>query len=128
MSTIALDRSNGCDTPRVRHLHAVPDATSPIGVRLTRRGKTVILVAAMAIVTLLVIMFGASTAATDLSGPPLQTRTVTVTAGQTLWQVAAAANPNGDIRATVDDIVRINSLPNASSLQMGSQIAVPVYK
>ena len=53
---------------------------------------------------------------------------VRVLPGQTLWQIATEANPNGDIRKTVDDIVRLNSLPNASALQLGSEIAVPVYK
>jgi hypothetical protein len=53
---------------------------------------------------------------------------VRVLAGHTLWKIAADANPDGDIRATVDEIIELNALPNASALQMGSEIAVPVYQ
>lgn len=134
MSTIALDRnstrrsSSDLVTHPVRHLSAVPDLKTAPAVRLTRRGQAVILALALLIIAVLVVMFGPSTSATDHSGTPQQTTMVRVMPGHTLWQIASDANPNGDIRATVDDIVRLNSLPNASALQMGSEIAVPVYK
>ena len=64
----------------------------------------------------------------DLAGAAPETTSVRVLPGHTLWEIAAEANPNGDIRQTVDQIVRLNSLPNASALQMGSDIAVPVYQ
>jgi len=134
MSTIALDRSStsrsSADqvTHPVRHLSAVPDLTPAPVVRLTRRGKAVVLTLALLVIAILVVMFGPSTSATGNAGTPQQTTMVRVLPGHTLWQIASDANPNGDIRATVDDIVRLNSLPNASALQMGSEIAVPVYK
>lgn len=144
MSTIALDRSStrrmshsgtaqgissiDLVTHPARHLSAVPALTPDPVVRLTRRGKVVVMAVALAVVSLLVVMFGSSTVATDQAGTPVRTATVRVLPGHTLWQIASDANPNGDIRATVDDIVRLNSLPNASALQMGSEIAVPVYQ
>lgn len=132
MSTIALDHRQTVRPARearpVRHLSAVPDARSASAVHLTRRGKAVILVASLAVIAMLVVMFGSSTAATDQAGATQATHLVTVMPGHTLWEIAAEANPNGDIRKTVDDIIRLNSLPNASALQMGSEIAVPVYK
>lgn len=97
-------------------------------VRLTRRGKIVVLTLAVLAIGLLAIMFGPSSTASSEAGTPQQTTTVRVLPGHTLWQIAAEANPNGDIRATVDDIVELNALPNASALQMGSDIAVPVYR
>jgi len=96
-------------------------------VRLTRRGKAVILALAIVAISIIAVMLGPSSTATDEAGTPQQTATVRVLPGHTLWQIAAAANPDGDIRATVDEIVKLNSLPNASALQMGSEIAVPVY-
>jgi hypothetical protein len=131
MSTIALDRS--ATRHHVRHLSVVPDLAVPNFraapvLRLTRRGKAVVLTLALLVVSVLVVMFGPSTSATGHAGTPQQTTMVRVLPGHTLWQIASDANPNGDIRATVDDIVRLNSLPNASALQMGSEIAVPVYK
>lgn len=127
MSSIAISRHDHGVRP-VRHLRAVPDAKPAPRVRLTRRGKVVVLAAAVAVVSLLVVMFGSSSVAGDQTGVAPQTTSVRVLPGQTLWQIAAEANPNGDIRKTVDDIVRLNSLPNASALQLGSEIAVPVYK
>ncbi len=82
---------------------------------------------ALAVIAVLVVLFGSSTLAGGDAGVLPQTTTVTVLPGHTLWEIAADANPNGDIRSTVDDILRLNSLPNASALQMGSEIAVPVY-
>lgn len=129
MSTIALDHSRRDRAARpVRHLSAVPEARRASHVRLTRRGKIVVLTVAIAMIALLVVMFGSSAMSSDQSGSPQATTSVTVMPGHTLWQIAADANPTGDIRQTVDDIVRLNSLPNASALQMGTEIAVPVYK
>ena len=127
MSTIAIGRHDHEIRP-VRHLRAVPDTKPAPRVRLTRRGKIVVLAAAVAVVALLAVMFGSSSFAGDQAGVAPETTSVRVLPGQTLWQIATEANPNGDIRKTVDEIVRLNSLPNASALQLGSEIAVPVYK
>jgi len=106
---------------------AHPIHTPQLAVRLTRRGKAVILAAALAAIAVLAVAFGPAGIATGESGAPQDTTTMRVVAGHTLWQIAAEANPTGDIRATVDQIVRLNSLPSASALQLGSEIAVPVY-
>jgi len=99
----------------------------PTAVRLTRRGKIVVLAVAFIVIALLTLVLGPSVVATDEAGVSQQVRTVKVMAGETLWQIAADANPDGDIRDTVDTIVRLNSLPNASAVQAGAVIAVPVY-
>lgn len=125
MSSIAFGH-HGHVRP-VRHLRAVPDAGPASQVRLTRRGKAVVLAAAVAVIALLVVMFGSSAFAGDQAGTAPETTSVRVMPGQTLWEIAADANPNGDIRKTVDEIARLNSLPSASALQLGSEIAVPVY-
>ena len=128
MSTIAIGHHRPADTRRVRHLHAVPEAPATRPVRLTRRGKAAVLAFAVAVVTVLAVLFGAPSVAGDEMGAAPETTTVRVMPGTTLWEIAAEANPNGDIRDTVDEIVQLNSLPNASALQMGSDIAVPVYR
>lgn len=97
-------------------------------VTLTRRGRLAVLVAAVAALAVLAIAFGSSTIATGEAGAVPATQVVTVQSGYTLWQIAADANPEGDLRQTVDDIMRMNSLVSASDLQMGSDIAVPVYE
>ncbi|MEJ7634405.1 hypothetical protein [Aeromicrobium sp.] len=131
MSTIALHPGRNQTVRQDRRLRVVPDAwsTSPAPqVRLTPRGKATILAAAVAVVAMLAIVLGSSSVAGDQIGAAPETTTVRVLPGLTLWEVAAEANPNGDIRQTVDEIIRLNSLPNASALQLGSEIAVPVYE
>ncbi len=128
MSTIAFEHpSTRTIALPVRHLSVVPDLPATPELRLTRRGKAFIFAAAIAIIAVLVVLFGSSSLAGDKVGALPETTSVTVLPGHTLWEIAADANPNGDIRSTVDDILRLNSLPNASALQMGSEIAVPVY-
>ena len=97
-------------------------------VRLTRRGRVAVLLAALLTMAVLVVALGSSTTATGDAGDPVPTQTVTVQPGDTLWKLASDANPNGDIRQTVDDIMRLNSLVSASGLQMGSEVAVPIYE
>lgn len=115
--------------PRERHLSLVP-APAPAAaprVRLTRRGRVTVVLGALAVIVALMVAFGSGTAATSEAGVIVDTTTITVQPGQTLWSIAAAANPGGDIRDTVDDIVRLNSLADGQSLQMGTPLAVPVY-
>ncbi|MBD8606004.1 LysM peptidoglycan-binding domain-containing protein [Aeromicrobium sp. CFBP 8757] len=124
MSTITFGQAPQLvRAPRVASAPSAPSAA----VRLTRRGKIAVLTLAIVAIGILAVVLGPSSTATDQVGTPEQTTTVAVMPGHTLWQIAAAANPDGDIRATVDDIIELNSLPSASALQMGSEIAVPVY-
>ena len=124
MSSILLD-DVGAERP-VRHLRLVP-APETTTLRLTRRGRIAVLLAALLTMAVLVVALSPSTTATGEAGDPVATETVTVQPGDTLWKLATDANPNGDIRQTVDDIMRLNSLPTAH-LPMGSEIAVPIYE
>jgi LysM repeat protein len=124
MSSILLDDFD-VDRP-VRHLHLVP-APETTTLRLTRRGRVAVLLAALLTIAVLAVALGPSTTATGEAGDPEPTQTVTVQPGDTLWKLATDANPNGDLRQTVDDIMRLNSLPTAH-LPMGSEIAVPIYE
>ncbi|MCO7237932.1 LysM domain-containing protein [Aeromicrobium sp. CnD17-E] len=103
-----------------------PAVAAPV--RLTRRGRLVLVLAIIAALAVGAVVLGSSTVATDEAGAVPATRVVTVQEGQTLWQIAAEANPEGDVRDTVDDIMRMNSLPSAGDLQLGSDLAVPVYQ
>ena len=125
MSSILLDDID-LDRP-ARHLYLVPSPQTT-AVRLTRRGRLAVLLAALLTMAVLVVALSPSTTATGDAGDPVPTQTVTVQPGDTLWKLATEANPNGDIRQTVDDIMRLNSLVSASGLQMGSEVAVPIYE
>ncbi|MFT4298901.1 MAG: LysM domain-containing protein [Aeromicrobium sp.] len=116
-----------------RHLTAVPRervvlASSPRpALRLTRRGRAVLMLAALLVIGALMIAFGSGSAATGQAGTITGTTTITVQPGQTLWSIAGEAHPDGDIRDTMYDIVKLNSLVDGEPLRMGTRLAVPVY-
>ena len=124
MSTIAFHPTAFA---RVARPVVRPAVRPVVQLRLTPRGRVVLFAVAVLAVMVLAVTFGSSTTATIDSGTPAATHAVTVKPGQTLWQIAIAANPNGDVRQTVDQIMELNSLPSAGGLQMGREIAVPIY-
>jgi len=117
-------------TSRVRHLSLVPapaaDVRPPL--RLTRRGRLAMFISTVLMLGVLGVILGSTTVATDEPGTPVPATMVTVNPGQTIWDLAAKANPTGDIQVTVDDIMKLNSMATGSSLQAGDTIAVPLYK
>ena len=91
--------------------------------RLTRRGRVVIVIACVALLFGAFVAFGPSVIATDEAGPA--PATVTVHPGDTLWDIAGRVNPDGDIRGTVDDIMEMNDIDDAGALRLGAELAVP---
>ena len=105
---------------------------SPAGpVRLTRRGRRVVwglaaLVAGLAAVLLSLAASGGALASSHgPSGSGYQgMRQVVVEPGQTLWSLAAAADPQTDPRLVIPQIVSANSLAG-STIYAGEQLWVP---
>ena len=59
------------------------------------------------------------------AAPPVAYTTVTVHAGETLWTLAERKTaPNGDVQATVDQIIGANHLGTAG-LHIGQHLRVP---
>jgi LysM domain len=82
----------------------------PTPLRLTARGRAVLLVVAAAIGLAVVVSawFGASASAPPArSAQPAQ---VVVHNGDTLWSIAGRIGPGRDPRAVVDQLVRVNHL------------------
>jgi LysM repeat protein len=100
--------------------HAVHDGR----VRLTRRGRLVVVLAVLA---LLVVGFSATghVASQAASSAGVQhARTVTVAPGESLWALAERIAPHADPRLVVDRIIQINHLAGARILA-GQQLVVP---
>jgi hypothetical protein len=93
-------------------------------VRLTRRGR-VVLVCFFVLVTLATsaLALRDTSAATNRSGE-LRYRTVVVSPGQTLWGIARESAPGVDPRITVARIMKFNALSSAV-VQPGQEIAIP---
>lgn len=90
------------------------------GMRITRRGRLAILMLALGIVLLPGAWRAMATAQTD----GMQTATVTVQAGDTLWAIASAVDPGADPRVLIAEIREINSL-SQSGLVPGQILVVP---
>ncbi len=115
MSTMTISSST-----RIRPADA-PRAGS---VRLTRRGRLVVVtIAVLAILAVGFVLAGGSVA-TGEPGTPEPTRVVMVGAGDTLWDIAAGLSGEGDVRAMVDHIQRLNAL-DSGMVTAGQRLLVP---
>ena len=101
-------------------------ATSQPSLRLTRRGRVVVFLAALALVLVAAVFIGAASVANDSSkgGAATPTRVVMVDEGDTLWAIASEIADDGEVRAMIDTIKQLNALDSAA-LQVGQEIHVP---
>jgi len=90
------------------------------GLRMTRRGRLVILAVALAVILLPGAWRAMATA--QVEGPA--TVAVTVQPGDTLWGIAAAIDPGADPRALIAEIREMNALTQ-SGLVPGQVLVVP---
>ena len=89
-------------------------ATVPL--RLTRRGRVVVAVAAVLLLAALSLVIAASAQATNHPVPRAAQQNltqVTVRPGQSLWSVAESADPDADTRVVIQQIVELNGLTGA---------------
>ena len=96
----------------------------PRAVRLTRRGRVVLVLAFVAIALAVMTAFGGWATATLSGGTPEPVRVVEVAPGQTLYGIAAELAQPGEIRAMVHRIQELNSLPGGQ-ISEGQKLAVP---
>ena len=92
--------------------------------RMTRRGRALLLVIASAPVVVLALFFGinAGGATATTSSTPLQT--ITMPAGESLWQVATEIAPKADPRNFIADVVSVNQLAS-TNVQPGQALQIP---
>jgi hypothetical protein len=110
----------------VRQGPAVCDSEALGYVRLTTRGRVVLLLAALA------LAFGGFTV---LSDPAESTKAahhvaaeqIVVEPGQTLWDIAQKIAPGEDTRVVIAEIVDLNSLGSEGDLRAGQPLYVPQY-
>ena len=95
------------------------------GVRLTRRGRFVVLVLALLAVLAVGVFLASGAVGTGEAGTPEPTRVVLVGAGDTLWDIAADLADDGDVRAMVDRIQELNAL-DSGMVNAGQKLVVPV--
>lgn len=100
-------------------------STPPAGaarLRLTRRGRVVVLGGGLMLALGLGLGLSANSSATEF---PATLSTVTVGPGETLWGIAASVSSDGRTGDMVQQIKELNGLAGGS-LQAGQKIRVPV--
>ena len=128
------------DTPDVRHAAPASRRDTPAArsgrprdtpvapLRLTRRGRVVVALAAALLVTMVSLLLAGVAQATNDGPSPRAARQnlaqVIVRPGQSLWSVAESADPDQDTRAVIQQIIDLNSL-NGDSVFAGQQLWVP---
>ena len=94
---------------------------APGRVRLTRRGRVVVVLAALLAASGL-LSAGHATLASTQDAP--HDRVVVVRPGETLWEIAARSRPNEDPRPFVHEVVELNGLASAG-LDAGQRLRLP---
>jgi LysM repeat protein len=91
------------------------------GIRLTRRGRLVVLGFLLTLAALVVALAAPATQAADPSG---EAPVAVVHAGDTLWSVAERHAPGAERFATIEEIRRLNGLPDYT-VHVGQRLRLP---
>lgn len=107
----------------VRKPAPVASTVARPGLRLTPRGRVVL--AVLALLVAAAWMLGGTAAAAGSAPAAVPVTAVTVTSGETLWQIASSVTePGRDVRDTIDLLVQMNGLDGVG-LRVGQQLLVP---
>jgi LysM repeat protein len=92
--------------------------------RLTRRGRVVVVVLGMIVVFAVGLALAVGSVASPESGADVPTTVITVGTGDTLWDIASDAAGDGQVRDMITRIEHLNAL-ESTSLVAGQQLRVP---
>lgn len=95
------------------------------GVRLTRRGRFVLLALLLLLAALAGVLVAASTG--EAAAPAGPAPTVVVQPGDTLWSIAARYAPGPDPFGTIEQIRQLNGL-DGYTLQAGETLVLPRHR
>jgi len=93
-------------------------------VRMTRRGRLVVLALLFGLLLGIVVVAMAPATATNDRGDSVVAGRVTVQPGDTLWAIADRVRPDADPRATITRIKDMNGLTSGAA-QAGQVLLVP---
>jgi nucleoid-associated protein YgaU len=115
-------------------LHVTPASAAPVhsaALRLTRRGRIVLaalVIAGVTLAALLITVLASGGAQATNHGPARAgyrgMHQVVVQRGQTLWSIAAAAEPAADPRTVIEEIMSANALASPA-INAGQLLWVP---
>ncbi len=93
-------------------------------VRLTRRGRVVVVALALLVALAVGLVLASSSVATGDGGTAAPTHVVVVGPGDTLWEIAGTVAHDGSTGDMVDQIMKLNAL-DSGDLAVGQKLLVP---
>ena len=94
-------------------------------VRLTRRGRLAVFLTSLLVVLSAAFVLAGGAVGTGEAGQPVPTEIVQVAPGDTLWGIASEIATDGDVRAVMNEIERLNAL-ESTGVSAGQKLRVPV--
>jgi LysM repeat protein len=119
MSTMTIDQMFHSQVA-----HSPAAARPRSSVRLTRRGRVVVVLLALLAAIAVGIVVAAGSVATGEGGTSEPTAVVQVGPGDTLWGIASAAADDGDVAAMMHRIEKLNAL-DSGMLVSGQKLLIP---
>ena len=107
-------------------LHQSPTRPAPASVRLTRRGRLVVVLSVLALALTVFAVFGSPAVSTGATHHAAK-HTVVVGSGETLWDIASRIAPGEDPRSVIAEIVDLNNLSDAGAIRIGQKLFVPAH-
>jgi hypothetical protein len=92
--------------------------------RMTRRGRAVLLTLVAAPVVVVALLFGINAGGATATSSSTPLTKVTVVGGETLWSLAKQISPNTDPRDVVADVMSVNRMDTAD-IYPGEQLSIP---
>ena len=115
----------GTGSYRAHDRGTTPKTAAP-RLRLTQRGRSLLVavVAAPLVIAAMIFALNGGEATASLGGPDVPFQYVTVSSGETLWQLAGQLAPTADPREVIEQIVQLNQLASADVFA-GQELAIP---
>jgi LysM domain len=125
MTSTTFDIRTTCGQAQAAPPRPAADAQPPAPtLRLTRRGRAVVVLLVLLAALGAFAIRGAPAASTDVVHHP-RTSMVVVSPGETVWDIARRVAPGADPRTVVAEIEDLNSLADAGSIRVGQPLYVP---
>jgi LysM repeat protein len=125
MSVVSMSAVNMSATAISRRSRFAATQARPMShLRMTARGRAVLLTLVATPLVVIALYFGINAGGATATSSSAPLSTITVSQGQTLWQLARQLAPTADPRDVIADVMSVNRL-TSTNVQPGQKLAIP---